>query len=178
MLQKHMDEICDDSVKEFIRVNLSYDPETGHFTWIRSPSNRVKVGQVAGSLCKYRGYRSIRVLGKLYLAHRLAFISMGKSVPEYVDHVNGIKDDNRWVNLRGATFSQNQQNKVKQRNNTSGYKGVSWNNSRKKWQAHITVDRKTIYLGLYINPKEAHEAYKKAADNHFGDYKNYGGLGR
>ena len=157
-----------------IRGSLDYDPDTGIMTWKRRNSVRIKVGQIAGHVCKNRGYRTIRVNNKSYLAHRLAFVLMGESVPKYVDHANGLKDDNRWCNLRPANFGENQHNRFRQKNNTSGYKGVTWDKRLGKWKSQIMVNRSNIHLGLFDCPKEAHKAYCGAAETYFGEYKNYG----
>ena len=90
------------------------------------------------------------------------------------DHINGHGWDNRKSNLRIATCSQNQMNKKKQKNNTSGYVGVNWRNDRKKWRALINVNGKRTYLGLFSNKEDADEAYRKRAAVEFGDFFNQG----
>ena len=80
-----------------------------------------------------------------------------------VDHINGNGLDNRRLNLRLATRSQNMRNKGLSVSNTSGFKGVSWHKSESKWQARITLHRKTRYLGLYPTPEAAHAAYCEAS---------------
>lgn len=93
----------------------------------------------------------------------------GCTAPE-IDHVNGNKLDNRRVNLRGVTASQNQMNKGKQPNCTSRYKGVSWNKAARKWMARITKDGSTRYLGSFESEREAARIYNKAARELFGEY--------
>ena len=80
-----------------------------------------------------------------------------------IDHVNGVKTDNRRENLRTATNKQNQQNRGKQKNNTSGYKGVGFRKKLNKWIGHIGVDGKTLYLGIFDCPVNAAKAYNEAA---------------
>ena len=87
-----------------------------------------------------------------------------------VDHINGNKLDNRAKNLRVATHSQNGCNRGKQKNNTSGFKGVSWDDSNKAWRAQISVTKKQIYLGCYQCPKEAHDVYLAAAQKYHGEF--------
>jgi hypothetical protein len=149
---------------------LEYNPDTGVFIRVKSNSPSVKVGDVAGTY-DYKGYIAIKINYKLYKAHRLAWLYMRGKFPEKcIDHINHIKDDNRWTNLREATNSQNNSNRVKQKNNKSGYKGVIWKKKNKKWQATITYMNKIIYLGLYTTPEEASEAYKKKAIELFGEF--------
>lgn len=141
---------------------LDYNPDTGVFIWLKSNGNRAKVGNVAGA--KRRGYIRIQIKEKMYSAHRLAYLYMTGNFPEnFIDHINHIRDDNRWVNLRDATDSQNGANRPKFKNNTSGYKGVCWHKRDKKWCAKIQYMKKSIHIGYYTTPQEASEAYKKKA---------------
>lgn len=87
-----------------------------------------------------------------------------------VDHINHDIHDNRRINLRIATPSQNGQNRRKRSDNTSGYKGVSWKKANKAWQAYIKYKQKTIYLGLHNTPELAALAYNKKARELFGEF--------
>ena len=157
--------ITQDELKEV----LEYNPDTGIFTWKKVNSNRIKVGDVAGYKHNKDGYISIGVNKKRYLAHRLAYLYMTGNFPENdTDHINHIKDDNRWTNLRPATHSQNMRNKSMKKSNKSGYKGVTY--YRKKWFAQIRHNGKTLYLGYYNTPIEASLAYKKKAIELYGEY--------
>jgi hypothetical protein len=86
------------------------------------------------------------------------------------DHVNRNGLDNRRINLRPATASQNTANRGRQSNNTSGYKGVVWGKRISKWIARIQVDGKQTYLGFFDDPVEAAHAYNQAASAAFGEY--------
>jgi hypothetical protein len=156
--------------QEELKEVLEYNPDTGLFTWIKSNGNHLKVGDVAGSR-RNDGYIVIIIKGKSYKAHRLAYLYMIGNFPENsIDHINHIKDDNRWVNLRAATSAQNGANTKKRINNKSGYKGVYWNKRSKKWYVKITHMYKVIHLGVYTTPQEAAEAYKKKAIELFGEF--------
>lgn len=87
-----------------------------------------------------------------------------------IDHRNGNGLDNRKVNLRPCTHSQNLQNQRKRKDNTSGYKGVAWHPGARKWYAYIQVEKKRLHLGLFANPVEAAQAYDAAARLHFGEF--------
>lgn len=93
---------------------------------------------------------------------------------EQVDHINGAGTDCRRDNLRLASTSQNARNRGKQRNNKSGFKGVSWHSQNRKWRAEIAVNKQIIHLGLFDTPEEAHRAYCEAADSLHKEFKNYG----
>ena len=90
------------------------------------------------------------------------------------DHINGNRLDNRKENLRICSKSENNRNRNIGKDNTSGYKGVSWNGSANKWQSRIRINGKQKHLGLFTCPKEAHEAYKKAAMKNHGLFANFG----
>lgn len=97
-------------------------------------------------------------------------------INEHVDHINGDGLDNRRANLRVATAAQNQANRKIPISNTSGYKGVSWHKKDCKWQAKIKVNYRTIYLGTFSDPEEAHAAYIAAAKKYFGEFASDGGI--
>lgn len=114
-------------------------------------------------------FRTERVAGKkrtVYL-HRAI---MGEPNGLQVDHVDGDGLNNRRGNLRLATASQNQSNRGKPQNNTSGFKGVSWENDRKKWCAAIRKMGKRRYLGRFDTPQEAHAAYCAASATAHGEF--------
>jgi hypothetical protein len=150
-----------------MNTKLNYDPNTGVFTWAISSARRIQVGARAGCLDK-AGYIQIRIDGKIHRAHRLAwFFVHGVYPADQIDHINGVRDDNRISNLRIATHGENQQNRGKQKNNTSGYLGVSWHKHRGKFSAQIQVNGKQKNLGYFDDPDEAHQAYVTAkADLH------------
>jgi hypothetical protein len=137
---------------------LSYDPLTGGFHWRTAPSNRVHVGNAAGCP-NNNGYLRIRIDGRLYLCHRLAWLYMTGVWPEHqVDHKHGVRDDNRWSELQAATPVQNQQNvRGPKANNKSGLLGVAPHGSG--WRAQIMTAGKRRLLGTFRTPQAAHQAY-------------------
>ena len=145
---------------ERLRELLHYDPETGVFTRLVR-SGPAKVGDAAGTATT-SGYIQIRVDGGQYLAHRLAFLCMtGEWPSQFVDHVNGVRDDNRWSNLRPATPSENLQNVRRARaDSQTGLLGVS--RDRQRFRAQIKVDGQHIYIGTFDTPEQAHAAYLAA----------------
>lgn len=141
---------------------LSYNPETGLFVWKKRPSNRVKIGDVAGSKMTI-GYTSISIKNQSFTAHRLAWYYMTGDIPDMeIDHINMIKDDNRWVNLRIATKKQNTENRVIINSNTSGHTGVYWVGRYEKWSAKIVHNGKQIHLGYFHDKIDAAKARAKA----------------
>ena len=114
----------------------------------------------------YDGYATVHGSDRVRI-HR---IIMEAPKGSHVDHINGDKLDNRKSNLRICTAQQNGANSRIGKNNTSGYKGVTWNKRRKLWQAQIMVARKNINLGVFSDPKEAHAAYVSAANDNFGEF--------
>ena len=150
---------------------LDYDPATGVFRWRVSNSNRVTVGSKAGCLCKRHGYIVIGVNGQVLGAHRLAWLWMTGEMPSgLVDHVNGNRQENRWDNLRLASQSDNLCNRGKQKNNTSGFKGVNRHSQSGKWEARITKNKVTKRLGLFDSAIDAANAYCRAASAVHGEF--------
>lgn len=146
-------------MKMDIQDELHYDPDTGIFTWKYDKCSRARIGSIAGTITP-TGYIQICLNGKLYRAHRLAFVLMtGELPPNYVDHIDGCKSNNAWSNLRLCTQSENLQNNKIGLTNTSGFLGVSADLGRGKWSAKIQVGGKTINIGRFNTKEEAAEAY-------------------
>ncbi len=149
---------------------FDYNPETGIFIRIKTVGKRTDlVGTIAGSKMKI-GYLAIGIDERTYYAHRLAWFYMTGKWPKYIDHINGIRTDNRFSNLRLATNSQNCANRAKQSNNTSGHKGVFWHKKARKWMVSIEVEGKQIYCGLFVDFGEACAAYAAAETRYFGEF--------
>lgn len=142
---------------ERLRELLSYNPETGVFLW-RVGHRRVCCGARAGNL-NNQGYRQIQIEGHRYQAHRLAWLYVNGDWPLLlIDHINGIRDDNRLVNLRDVGSAANTQNMRRaSRSNSTGMLGVS--KSRGRYHAQIQIGSTHLNLGFFDNPSDAHAAY-------------------
>ena len=142
---------------EIIQV-LNYNPDSGIFTWRHNSA-------IAGYL-RPRGYIEILIGRTLYSAHRVAWLYMTGIWPDKsidVDHIDMIRSNNSWKNLRLATRSQNKCNMKKHKDNTSGYKGVYFEKSSGKWKSQIMVNYKNKNLGRFATKEEAYAAYCAAA---------------
>ena len=146
-----------------LKEQFHYDPDTGLFT------PRAYIGK--------QGYALIKVNGMVQRAHRMAFLYITGNLPvNQIDHVNGIKADNRWANLREATNQQNSMNVGVIKSNTSGFKGVSFDKRAKvkKWQAHARIKGVKTYLGHYLTPEEASARYQAVIKALHGEFYNGG----
>jgi hypothetical protein len=152
-----------------LREALTYDSETGCFTWL-TPRGKAKAGSTAGTIVG-NGYRHITVFGRQLLAHRLAWLYVhGRWPAAQIDHINGNRDDNRITNLREAIPSQNSHNSKLPVTNTSGFKGVSWHVRHRKWIASIRLESKLRYLGSFDNVEDAARAYAEASKKLHGEF--------
>jgi len=159
--------------QEYLKSILNYNPETGMFTWKLRKAKRNHFGDEAGYLKE--GYRYVEINGKPFALHRLAFLYMNGEMPEnLVDHINGVKNDNRWVNLRNATNQQNTINVKLNANNKSGVRCVSYFKPMKKWILRCTVNKKRHFIGYFDDLDLARIAYEQFAKKHHGEfYRDY-----
>lgn len=155
---------------------FALDPTTGWLTWkerdISGSRNARFAGRRAGAP-KGNGYRVVRVDGRLMLEHRVVWaLANGRDPGEVqVDHVNGVRDDNRPANLRLATNAENVRRRHRLNvNNTSGEHGVYRHAAAGKWVAAIKVDGKRIHLGLFADIAQARDARRLAEFQHFGRF--------
>lgn len=149
---------------ERVRELLEYDPETGKFYHRRREAG-----------CVTSTYIKISIDNVPYPAHRLAWLYVyGEWPPDFVDHINLDKRDNKLSNLRLADKSQNCANRTVQKNSSSGLKGAFKHKAGqrygKPWQSQILVRGKNIFLGHFATAEEAHQAYSDAAEKHFGTF--------
>lgn len=154
---------------ETLRALLDYDPETGVFTNRFRRSHRAPKGCAVGGR-NGPGYTLIRLNGRTYLAHRLAWLWVhGRWPADQLDHINGIRNDNRISNLREACNAQNCANRRVHKNNRIGVKGVFELPS-----GNFGAKVRDVYLGSFATEQEAHDAYCAAAAKEFGAYHRAG----
>ncbi len=173
---------------------LKYDPDTGLLTWLwRTPDlmeakpgskhsatrrasmwNARYAGTPAYTAADDKGYLTGKLFGRTYKAHRVAWaIAKGAWPDGEIDHINGVRDDNRLVNLRGVSRQENNRNARRRRDNTSGVCGVYWHKGKQKWRAHIKVDGRKVHLGYFPEKTDAIAA-RQAAEIEFGFHPNHG----
>jgi hypothetical protein len=158
----------------FLSANVRYDLATGTFWWKKRGAGRRMNVPISGSR-NPSGYHYVRIKmpslkKQSYLAHRLAWFCTFGSWPKIIDHINGDKRDNRLSNLREATKSQNMANSRLFSTNRSGFKGVSFNATDRRWCAYIGVNGKRRNLGSFPSAEEAYAAYCVAALTEFKDF--------
>lgn len=143
---------------ELIEI-LDYDPLTGIFRWkVPRKKGAIRPGTVAGSL-DGRGYVQISIFGKRWKAHRLAWLLMtGKPPDGEIDHIDGVRANNVWSNLRAASHKQNGE-KIKLRaDNTSGFRGVCFDKRRGRWMSKVEHHKKQYNLGYFDSAEQAAQA--------------------
>lgn len=155
---------------ERLRELLDYDSATGVFKW-RSKGPGIKcAGMVAGCVAERRGikYRAIRIDRQLYREHRLAWLYVHGEWPDaLLDHRDG--PSNGIGNLRKASDTQNLANMKLRADSTTGLKGVTQKYCN-RWVAQLSAGGKTLYLGMFKTPRDAAEAYDRAAVERFGEF--------
>lgn len=167
---------------EYLHECFNYHPETGELTWKQRPREHFKcaqgwktfntrsAGKVAGSMSVY-GYLRINLNKTFYNVHRIAWAMFyGEWPSDQIDHINRDRRDNRIANLRPATNSENNRNRVAQSNNTSGFKGVCYHKASKKYMATVN----TTYLGLFPTAELAYAACCAAREAIHGEFVNHG----
>lgn len=162
-----------DLTQERLKKLLRYIPESGWFVWRVTRTYTAKPGKRAGCICPSSGYIVIKVDGKTYKAHRLAWLYTYGRWPEEVDHINRNRRDNRIENLRAVVKGENQRNHPVSVKNTSGIRGVVWNKKGRKFHSRISVDGNYVHLGVFDNFFDACCARKSAELKH-GYHPNHG----
>lgn len=161
--------------QERVRELLVYNAKTGIFRWRKNAGRygRIPAGTLAGGRTK-EGYLRIGVDGVCYFATRLIWVYVhGHFPPDQVDHRNRNPSDDRLSNLRLATQSQNKANSRLYRNNSSGFKGVSYERARDSWVAFIKFGgERRKWLGRYKTKEAAYAAYCVASKEIHGEFSN------
>lgn len=140
-------------------AKISYESETGNFFWNVNSGSRAKIGQKLGSYDMY-GYLTVRINKKSYKLHRLAWFYVHKIWPENdVDHINGIRNDNRLCNLRCASRKTNLENRTCKSESETGLYGAYYDKRKRKYYSAISHHNIKIHLGMFESAQEAHNAY-------------------
>ena len=156
--------------QEYLKSRIHYCPETGAFTRLfkKGPKPIRAVHRVPHARSDYI---KIRLCGKKFYGHRLAWLYMtGETPTATIDHIDRNGLNNAWGNLRLATRSQQKSNMPARSDNTSGYKGVHLHKKTGKWMATIGHEGERQYLGLYSDVKDAAAAYNEKAKELYGEY--------
>lgn len=172
--------------KEYLKMCVVYGRQTGRFTWLERPIehftsvsafntwNSEHSGECA---CRVdaNGYEIISINGSVIKAHHVAFIVIDGVKPDVVDHINGIRNDNRWCNIRTASMAENSKNCKLRSDNKSGVPGVFFRKEQNKWRAKISHKGKRISLGQFATKEEAIQA-RIEAEKKYGYHENHGRL--
>jgi len=150
--------------QECLKKLFHYDQGTGYFIRLKSSRGRYgKIGSIAGTINPITGYVGIKIGDKKYYAHRLAvFYVTGIWPKNEVDHINGIRSDNKWINLREASRLENRQNlrNALSNNKSTGLLGVSDSpNKDGTFRARIMFNGQLMHLGIFKTADEAHQKY-------------------
>ena len=176
---------------EFLRKLLRYDAETGKLYWReRTPDMFIGGEHSAEHICNRwnsrfadkeaftasdnNGYKLGRISGRNYKAHRVIWaIFYGEWPNEQIDHISGVRDDNRISELRAVTHAENNKNQKRRSDNTSGVVGVDWCKGDRKWRARIRMSGKVKHIGYFVDFSEA-VAARKAAEVEYNFHPNHG----
>jgi hypothetical protein len=151
-----------------------FEYKDGELFWKKMTTTRTEnlVGQLAGYIHKH-GYKLISVRGYQHKAHRLIFLYHYGYMPKFVDHINGIRCDNRIENLREATRNENARNCFLTKPNASGAKGVSKLKNSDKWRCRLTVDKVTKCVTGFDTKELAQEFVELWREIAHGNFANH-----
>lgn len=170
---------------EYLKECFLYDHVTGVLHWRKRPKhhfrcshdmnvwNTIHDQKPVGNLCSY-GYMVSSLNGRKYRNHRLIYTMIVGSIPDNldIDHINGVRNDNRIENLRIATKSQNSSNIKLRTNNTSGTTGVWWVPKYNRWSCYITHKKKKVYIGHFKTIELAAQARVEAERRYHGEFSS------
>ena len=157
-----------------LKESLEYNPDLGLFKW-KKPYRKIDKDWFGAIREDKNVYKYISFDNKTYLAHRIAFLYMEGYLPlETVDHINGIKSDNRWSNLRECSYQENNLNVPKTISNKSGCKGVDFRKSRGVWRVRCSIKGKSKNFGHYKDYELACLVSEEVRDKYHGEFANHG----
>ena len=164
--------------QEELQRLFEYVPSTGELIWkvrddVGPEWNTRYAGTPALNTKSWKGYLYGTLSGKSVRAHRVIWKLIYGQEPNKIDHINGVRDDNRKDNLRSISTAENQKNTKKRSDNTSGITGVTFDKRRNNYRVYINVNRKQIHIGYFKSLDEAIEA-RKAAEVKFNFHPNHG----
>lgn len=175
--KKNLKEKSSKLTQQELMKMFHYDTETGIFTRLITINNyKAKAGQIAGSTTAIsrKQYLRVSIKNKFYLCHRLAWLYVHGEFPENeIDHIDGNGLNNRISNLRHVIHEVNGRNQKLNKNNTSGYCGVTWDKQRSRWASQIKHGGINRILGRFENILEA-VAARKEAETEYGFHVNHG----
>jgi len=161
-------------------INDLFQYRDNNLYWKVQPSNRVDMSKPAGGI-NGQGYLRITIKGKQYRAHRLIYQMFNEqwditdtSQDNQIDHADNDKLNNSIDNLRVATSSQQQHNRGKRNDNTSGDAGVVWDKASEKWRVQVRVNKKSHNGGLFVNKEDAIAKAIQMRDELHGEFANHG----
>ena len=155
---------------EILKEYFTYDQNTGKLYWRVFRNSQAMKNQEAGGVGT-GGYRRVKIMGRLYPNSHIVFaLCYGRYPDKFLDHVDQDKLNNRIDNLREATRPENGFNRGKNKNNSSGFKGVNYHKKDKLFVARIGVENNRVRLGAYSTSEEAALAYNFAAVHFHGEF--------
>jgi len=151
--------------QEILREHFRYEPETGHFFWAKQSRFKQRNLNEPLNMRDKDGYivvcTTLSGKSKNYRVHRLIWVYVHGQISNQIDHINGVRNDNRLCNLRELTHQQNMMNRS-QHKSKSGFRGIyKANGKTDSWAAEITYKGIKHYLGVYKTPEEANLVYER-----------------
>ena len=153
-------------------LHSKFDYKDGNLYW-KAKTKGIQVGDRAGCINK-DGYVIVGLDGKKQMAHRIVFCMQYGYMPEFIDHINGDKTDNRIENLRECTRAENAKNAKLRKGSFSGLKNVRWRKAENKWCVSMRIHGKEKHLGYYHDIELADLVATEARDKYFGKFANHG----
>jgi len=154
-------------------LHEAFEYKDGNIYWkLKTFRTRVQ-GKIAGQR-RPDGYMAVGLNGKIYKVHRIIFMMHHGHFPQTIDHINGIKDDNRIENLRAATFSENCLNRGLRPDSQAQIKGVRWSALNKAWMVRVTVNKVRKFFGYYKDKELAELVAVEARDKYHKQFANHG----